>query len=62
MSARVIDYGLHIDCGGRFREPTADYRCPCGFEDAASGATAVAAFANTITRIHRAKCPNQQEG
>jgi hypothetical protein len=50
-------YGLHVVFGDRWKEPTADYACRCGFTDSAKGAAAVRAFTNTIRRIHRTQCP-----
>lgn len=51
--------GLHIDM--RARPPTADYRCRCGWTDAASGhADQMAALTNRISE-HRNDCPHREE-
>lgn len=50
--------GLHINTHAR--PPTADYRCRCGFTDAASG-DGIPALTKRIDN-HRAQCPNTQKG
>jgi hypothetical protein len=69
-AAATPTYGLHVDLGEHtspwapqyrrwLRYPTADYRCPCGYADSASG-DQVPAFAATARRIHQAACPLTQ--
>jgi hypothetical protein len=48
---------LRIDCGDRWREPTADYWChACGQTESAQGTAAVIEFTRTIRETHATRC------
>jgi hypothetical protein len=59
--------GLHIDlgqwnraAGTWLRVPTADYRCTCGWTEAATTEPAIRGIGQAI-RAHRLTCPNNTQ-
>lgn len=66
MTGRWAGFGLRVDLGDParpwvprtpwLRPPSADYRCPCGWQAHASG-DAVPRFAATVQAEHAERCP-----